>query len=293
MIFQGVATALVTPFNGEYVVDEEALRYLIRRQIAYGIDAVVLCGTTGEAPTLTEAERAFVFKIGHEECEGKLPLICGCGTNDTAAAIRLCKAAMENGADGFLINNPYYNKSSDEGIFAHYAAINEAVDRPIIAYNVPSRTGKNMSAKLMRDLTKLEHLAGFKEASGDISQLSELCAEKGEGVSVYSGCDDIILPVLYLGGDGVICTCSNLTPALCLNITDAFFEGNLEGARRAQFALLDLYKALFCECNPIPLKYAMNSVGLPAGKLRLPLVELTGQKANYVKSTLAEYGGLY
>lgn len=289
MLFKGVATAMVTPIHNDKI-DYDKLSELIDRQLEAGVDAIVICGTTGESPTIFDDEKKELFHKSVQITAGRVPLIAGTGTNNTAHIIKFCEYAQEAGADGFLINNPYYNKSSDEGIIANYEAISKTVDRPIIIYNVPSRTGKNITANLAMELCKIKHVEGFKEASGDISQIAEIIARKPDHIAVYSGNDDQTLPILALGGMGVICTSSNIAPKLCCEIVDNFFAGDLEKARQKQFELLDLFKAMFCDCNPIPIKTAMNMAGLDAGELRLPLVELSGAKRKFVCDTLIKYG---
>ncbi len=289
MLFRGVGTAMVTPMT-EKGINYDELRGAIDRQVKNGADAIVLLGTTGEAPTITEEEKKRIIEEGVDEAAGRVPVIAGCGTNDTAACIKLCTQAQNAGADGFLINNPYYNKSSDDGIYAHYKAVSDSVDKPIIVYNVPSRTGKNLSAELMLRLCEIKNVKAFKEASGNISQITRLCAEKPADVQVFSGNDDQTLAVLSVGGDGVISTASNILPQEYHDITQAFFDGDIQKAREIQFSLLKLHEALFCECNPIPVKTAMNLMGLNMGSVRLPLVLLTGDKLEKVKKTLEEYG---
>ncbi len=289
MLFKGVATALVTPMQDDKI-NYDKLGQLIEMQIKAGIDAVVICGTTGEAPTIYDEEKKELFEKSVEFADNRIPVIAGTGTNNTSHIIHLCDYAQKAGADGFLINNPYYNKSSDEGIIANYEAISKNVDKPIIIYNVPSRTGKNISADLAIELCKINHVEGFKEASGDISQIAEIMARKPDNISIYSGNDDQILPILALGGDGVICTLSNIAPKLCKEITDNFFAGNLKQAREKQFEILDLFKAMFIDCNPIPVKTAMNMLGYDVGPMRLPLVPLSGAKKKIVYDTLIKYG---
>lgn len=290
MLFKGVCTALVTPFTEDDRIHYDKLAELIDWQIKEGVDAILLCGTTGEAPTITDEEKKELFKKGVEMVNGRVPFIAGTGTNNTSHIIKLCNYADEAGADGYLINNPYYNKSSDEGIIANYEAISKNVDKPIIVYNVPSRTGKNIDVSLALELCKIKNIDSFKEASGNISQIAALLAKKPEHISVYSGNDDQVLPIMSLGGMGVICTCSNIAPKLMCEITDAYFGGNIELSRKKQFELLDLFDAMFIDCNPIPLKTAMNMAGMNVGGLRLPLVELSGKKREKVAETLKKYG---
>lgn len=289
MLFRGVGTAMVTPMT-ENGINYDKLRESVNRQIKNGADAIVLLGTTGEAPTITEEEKKRIIEEGVDEASGRVPVIAGCGTNDTATCIRLCEQAQKAGADGFLINNPYYNKSSDDGIYAHYKAVSDSVDKPIIVYNVPSRTGKNLSCELMLRLCEIKNVKAFKEAGGNISQITRLCAEKPEDVQVFSGNDDQTLAVLSVGGEGVISTASNILPQEYHDLVQAFFAGDIKKAREIQFGLLRLHEVLFCECNPIPVKTAMNLMGLDMGILRLPLVPLAGDKLEKLKTVLGEYG---
>lgn len=287
MLFKGVATALVTPMN-EGKINYDKLSELIDWQIKQGINALVLLGTTGEAPTVSLEEKEEILKVGVKAVSGRVPVIAGCGSNDTALSVKMCENAQKAGVDGFLINNPYYNKSSDNGIYAHYKAISDTVDKPIIVYNVPSRTGKNLSAELMLRLCEIENVKGFKEASGDMGQIVKLCANKPDDIAVYSGSDDMTLPVLSVGGSGVICTCSNIAPKMCLDITNAFFAGDYNKSREAQLALMPLFNAMFCDCNPIPVKTAMNMAGFGVGEMRLPLVELDDNKKKIVAKVIEE-----
>jgi 4-hydroxy-tetrahydrodipicolinate synthase len=289
MIFKGVCTALVTPMT-EQGIDYDKMAELIDWQIAEGVDAILLSGTTGEAPTISDAEKKELFHKGAQMINHRVPFIAGTGTNSTSHIIELCGYASVAGAEAFLLNNPYYNKSSNEGIIANYQAISDRVDKPIIVYNVPSRTGKNIDTELALELCKIKHIAAFKEASGNISQIGALLAKKPDDITVYSGNDDQTLPIMALGGMGVICTTSNIAPKLCCDITDAFFAGDLETARKKQHEMQDLFEAIFIDCNPIPLKTAMNMVGMNVGIMRLPLVPLTGAKKEKLAHVLEQYG---
>lgn len=290
-IFNGVATALVTPFDENGKINVEKLEELINFQIDSGVNGLVIAGTTGEAPTVEDDEKEELFKVSGEIIAGRIPFIAGTGTNNTAHIIKLSEYAEKHGADALLINNPYYNKSSDEGIYASYEAISDAVDLPIIVYNVPSRTGKNISAELAIELTKIKNVKAFKEASGDISQIAKLMSllPEDSDTEVYSGNDDQILPVMSLGGVGVISTIANIVPKECVELTEAFFSGNIDKARKIQLDLIRIVDAMFCECNPIPVKTAMNEMGLGVGGLRLPLVELSGGKKEFMVEILREF----
>lgn len=288
-IFRGVGTALITPFDKNDNVDYKVLENLIDDQIERGVNALVICGTTGEAPTISFDEKASIFDACGKIIAGRVPFIAGTGTNNTAHILRLTEMAKKANADAVLINNPYYNKSSDEGIYKNYEAVSDNVDIPIIVYNVPSRTGKNISANLAIELTKIKNVKGFKEASGDISQICKIMSKLPQDIDLYSGNDDQILPILALGGSGVISTCSNIIPEKCTNITNSFFNKEFNKAKQAQFDLLPMCDALFCECNPIPVKTAMKVMGLGVGDMRLPLCELTGAKREFLEKTLKEY----
>lgn len=289
MIFTGVATALITPFSDDRI-DYDSLEKIIDFQIKSGTDALVITGTTGEAPTIDDDEKRELFRIAGEMIDGRIPFIAGTGTNDTRHVIRLCEYAEKAGADGFLINNPYYNKSSDEGIYASFKAIADAVDKEIIVYNVPSRTGKNLSSELMLRLLEHDRITGIKEASGDISQVARLCAKLPEGKNVYSGNDDQILPVLSLGGSGVISVLSNIAPKMVKNITDSFFRGDIILARESASYALELANAMFMECNPIPIKAAMSLLGMCRDELRLPLVPMENNRRERLRDIMRHYG---
>ncbi len=288
-IFIGSAVALVTPFNEEGI-NLKKLEELIDFQINGKTDAIVLAGTTGEAPTIDEEELYVLFQHGIQYINGRLPVICGVGTNCTKTVIRRAKMAESLGADGLLIANPYYNKSSDDGLIAHYQAISDAVDLPIIVYNVPSRTGKNISAQLLSKLADIKNVAAVKEASGDISQICDVIDLCGDRIDVYSGNDDQILAMTALGGKGVISTTANMEPELNHDIVIEFLNGNIKKAQELQFRLNKLHHPVFMDANPIPLKTAMNMTGFDVGPLRLPLVELSGEKREKLAAALEAFG---
>ncbi|MCL1913196.1 MAG: 4-hydroxy-tetrahydrodipicolinate synthase [Eubacteriaceae bacterium] len=289
MLFRGVGTALVTPFlNGK--IDYPTIEKLINRQIENGVAAIIISGTTGESPTISNEEKVELFNTSREIINGRVCYIAGTGTNNTAEVIAMTKVAKDARADGVLVNNPYYNKSSDEGVYKNYEAISDAVDIPIIVYNVPSRTGKNITAQLGLELCKIKNVAAFKEACGDIGQIVEFMSKKPEEIQVFSGNDDQTYAILSHGGDGVIATCANIAPRMMVDITDAYFAGNYAASLQAQFDLLDLFKAIFSEVNPIPLKTAMGLVGLCSDEMRLPLTQLTGSKLESLKAALGRNG---
>jgi len=288
-IFTGSAVALVTPFSDEGI-NFKKLFELIDFQIKGKTDAIVLAGTTGEAPTIEENELFELFERGISYINKRVPAICGVGANNTAAVIRRAKKAYEFGADGLLIVNPYYNKSSDEGLTAHYKAISDASPLPIIIYNVPSRTARNIPPALMNKLADIENVKAVKEASGDISQICDIIDICGDRIDVYSGNDDQILAITALGGKGVISTTANMQPELNHDIYEEFINGNIEKARQLQFRLNKLHHPVFAAPNPIPLKTAMNMVGFDVGPLRLPLTELTGKAKENLANALVEFG---
>lgn len=269
VIFKGIGTALVTPFRGNEV-DYEALDLLIERQLAAGIDALVIGGTTGEAATLSDRERYELYRHSIERVSGRCPVILGTGTNDTRVAIRHTRVAEELGADGALVVTPYYNKGTEAGILAHYGAIAQAVDIPIILYNVPSRTGVSLPLPLLGELAKIENIAAIKEASDSADRLVKISA-LGEELPLYAGNDSQIYTALALGGTGVISVLSNLCPERVRRISESYFAGRAEEARAAQQELLPLIDAMFVETNPAPIKYALAKLGLCREDMRLPM----------------------
>ncbi len=269
-IFTGSAVAIVTPFK-DGTVDYDALGKLIEFQIAGKTDAIVICGTTGESSTLTDEEHRGCIEYTIKKVAGRVPVIAGTGSNDTAYAVELSKFASDAGADGLLLVTPYYNKASVKGLIAHYKAINDAVDCPCIIYNVPSRTGCNVTLPVYKALADCENLVAVKEASGNISQIAEIIAAVGDSFDVYSGNDDQIVPILSLGGKGVISVLANPMPRETHDICALWFEGKVKEAAELQLKLIPFCKALFCEVNPIPVKTAMAAMGYGSDELRLPL----------------------
>lgn len=273
MIFQGVATALITPTTPDGV-DFAALRRLIDWQIDSGVDALVICGTTGENATFSDEEHHAVLDCAAEAAHGRVTMIAGTGSNDTAHAVEMSKFAQSAGYDAMLCVTPYYNKTTQKGLIAQFTAIAGAVDRPIILYNVPSRTGVNLQPATCAALAKHPNIAAVKEASGNISQIVETAALVGEEMDIYSGNDDQIVPILACGGKGVISVLSNLLPRETGEICRKFFAGDVQGAMALQKQYLPLIHALFCEVNPIPVKAAMAALGYCQDYLRLPLVPM-------------------
>ena len=288
-IFTGAATAIITPFkNGE--IDYEAYARLIDWQIESGISAIVAAGTTGEGSTLTDDEHKEIIKFTVEHVNGRVPVVAGTGSNDTSYAIELTKYACEAGADAMLVVTPYYNKATQNGLIKSFTAIADASTKPIILYNVPSRTGCNITPATAAVLAKHPNIGAIKEASGNISQIAELAAlTKGE-LDIYSGNDDQIVPVMSLGGKGVISVLSNLMPKETNDICMDFINGNTEKALDMQLKLLPLVNALFCEVNPIPVKAAMHAMGFGENSLRLPLTEMEEKNEEKLLALMREQG---
>ena len=290
-LFKGAGVALITPFNEDLTVNYDMLGTLIERQIEGKTDAIIVCGTTGEPATMTEEEKLSVIKYTVEKVAGRIPVVAGTGGNSTQAVVDFSKKVQALGVDGLLVVTPFYNKATQNGLYAHYTEVSKAVSLPIIMYNVPSRTGCNIlpetAVRLARDC---ENIVGIKEASGDISQVMKL-AKLSKGIlDIYSGNDDQIIPILSLGGVGVISVLSNVAPKETHDIVMEYLEGDRERALDIQLRYIDLINALFCEVNPIPVKGAMNIIGFNVGKLRLPLTELEESHKEYVKASLGEVG---
>ena len=287
-IFKGCATALITPFrDGE--VDYFAMGELIERQIAGGVSALVICGTTGEASTLSVYEHLKCIDFAVRYVDGRIPVIAGSGSNCTKKSMQISKKAAELGADALLVVTPYYNKASDDGLVAHFESIADVSSAPIILYNVPSRTGVNIPLSVYSRLSQNENIIGVKEASGNLSAIASLVAECGERLDVYSGNDDQILPILSLGGLGVISVASNISPNNIEMICKNYFSNETVLAKRMQLELMDLINVLFCEVNPIPTKYALSLMGLCDGELRLPLCEPAEASKEKIHTVLRKY----
>ena len=272
-IFTGAATALVTPLT-EKGVDYDAFEKLINWQIESGIDALVICGTTGEASTLTDEEHRQVLKFAAQVVKGRVPIIAGTGSNDTAYAIDMTKFACDLGYDAMLVVTPYYNKTTQKGLIAMFRAIADASTKPLILYNVPSRTGVNIEPATYAALADHPNIAAIKEAGGNISKIVETAALVGDKLDIYSGNDDQIVPILACGGKGVISVLSNVVPKETSDICKTFFAGNVKEAMDMQIKYLPLTNALFCEVNPIPVKAAMAALGFCENYLRLPLIPM-------------------
>ncbi len=274
IIFKGCGTAIITPFTDDGVNFEEFGK-MIEFQIENGADAIVVCGTTGEASTMTLEERKDTIKFAVEKANKRIPIIAGTGGNCTKSVIEMTKYAESIGVDGALVVTPYYNKTTQAGLIEHYKVVASATKLPIILYSVPSRTGVNITPETCKELSKIENIVAIKEASGNLSQVAEIANLCGEDLNIYSGNDDQITPILSVGGIGVISVLSNILPEHTHDIVDSFLNGNVEFARDEQLSVIPLVKALFCEVNPIPVKAAMNMLGYNAGKPRLPLVEMS------------------
>ena len=285
-IFRGVATALVTPMNDDCSINYEKLKELTENQIQNGIDALVVCGTTGEASTMSYDEHFACIKAVVEQAKHRVPVIEGAGSNDTKRAVLLGENAVRANADALLYVTPFYNKTSQEGLIAHYNYIADRVTRPIILYNVPSRTGVNILPSTYKELAKHPNIVAVKEAGGNISALAESMALCGNELTFYSGNDDQTVPFMSLGAAGVISVASNIIPHRMHELCSCCLEGNFEDAARAQLKFTALFKALFCDVNPIPVKAAMNILGFPAGPVRLPLLVLSDKKKKELKEEL-------
>ena len=287
-VFKGTATALITPFR-EGEVDFAALGDLIDRQIDCGIDALVICGTTGENATLSDEEHREVLKYALAKSGGKVPMIAGTGSNDTAHAVEMSRFASAIGYDALLVVTPYYNKASEQGLIESYVKIADSSSCPIILYNVPTRTCCNITLPVYRELAKHENIVAVKEASGNISAVAELIAECGDDLDVYSGNDDQALPILALGGSGVISVASNIIPKEMGSLCRKWFDGDIEECRRLHEKYLKLMKVMFCEVNPIPVKTACAMMGLCTDEMRLPLCNMSQENRKKLQNLLQEY----
>ena len=289
---KGCGTALVTPFSKDGSIDEPALRKLVDWQIAEGIHFLVPCGSTGEAVTMTPAEHRRVVEITVEQAKGRVPIIAGAGSNDTAKAVALSKEMKAAGATHLLHVSPMYNKPPQRGIIAHFERIADATDLPIIVYNVPGRTGSNIEAKTTLALAKVKNIAAVKEASGNLGQITEILRDRPDNFVVLSGDDEMTLPVMTAGGDGVISVISNATPKAMTQLCDAAAKGDFAAARKIHFQLLAWMRAAFIESNPIPVKAAMAMLGKMENRLRLPLLPLDEKHNEAVRSALKAAGAL-
>lgn len=290
-IFKGAGVAIITPFTENNEVDYEKLGELIEYQIAEGTDSIIICGTTGEASTLTHEEHLECIRYTVEKVAKRVPVIAGTGSNATDTAIYLSQEAQKYGADGLLLVTPYYNKATQKGLIAHFSAVAESVNIPIILYNVPGRTGCNITPSTVAQLTKnVKNIVGIKEASGNIAQVAEIMQLTGGEIDLYSGNDDMIVPIMSLGGQGVISVLSNIAPKDTHDMVMKYLEGDVVGSRELQLKYFPLINALFCEVNPIPVKKAVNLMGFQVGALRMPLTELEPANAERLRKEMQAIG---
>lgn len=287
-IFKGSAVAIVTPFN-DSGVNYGKLKELIEWHIDEGTDAIVICGTTGEASTMTNEERKKAIKFTVDVVNKRIPVIAGTGTNDTKASVEMSEYAQSVGVDALLVITPYYNKTNNKGLFKHFEAINNAIDTPIILYNVPSRTGVNITPIQLLELSKLKNIVAIKEASGNISQVSKMKALCKDNIDIYSGNDDQVVPIMALGGLGVISVLANIMPKAVHDMATTFLSGNTKKALQIQLDTLDIANKLFIETNPIPIKTALNLMGKDVGPFRLPLCDMDDKNLEILKYSLKEY----
>lgn len=290
VVFKGSGVAIVTPMNADGSINFDVFAQMIEQQIAGGSDAIIVCGTTGEASTLTDDEQLETIGFCVKTVAGRVSVIAGAGANDTPHAIRLSQGAQQRGADALLHVTPYYNKTSQSGLIRHFTTIANAVDIPIILYNVPSRTGMTITADTYKELAKHPRIVATKEASGDISHIANVAAVCGESLRIYSGNDDQTLPILSLGGLGIISVMANVAPTHMHNLCDAFFGGDIAESCRLQLSCIPLNNALFADVNPIPVKEGMNILGFSAGECRMPLGILGDDKKENLRCEMQKLG---
>ena len=286
IIFKGCGTAIITPFTKDNKVDFESFEKMLKFQLEEGADSIIVCGTTGEASTMSVEERKQTIEFAVKTINKKIPIIAGTGSNCTQSAIEMTQYCESIGVDGALIVTPYYNKTTQTGLIAHYSAIANSTKLPIILYNVPGRTGVNIAPKTCQELSQIENIVAIKEASGNLSQIAEIANLCGDSLSIYSGNDDQIIPILSVGGIGVISVLSNLMPKYTHNMIEEFFAGNIKQAAKMQVDAIPLIKALFCEVNPIPVKAACNLMNLGGGIPRLPLIEMSESNKELLKTEM-------
>lgn len=290
VIFKGCGTAIITPFTEDGVNFEE-FRKMIEFQISEGVDSIIVCGTTGESSTMTTEEKKETIKFAIDVAAKRIPIIAGTGGNCTKSAIEMSKYAESVGADAVLVVTPYYNKTTQAGLIAHYTEIAQSTSLPIILYNVPSRTGLNIAPSTCFELSKIDNIVAIKEASGNISQIAEIANLCGDNLNIYSGNDDQILPILSLGGIGVISVLSNIAPKYTHDMVYYYLNGDIKKARDMQLDSIPLIKSLFSEVNPIPVKAALNEIGFSVGTPRLPLVSMTNAGEDTLKNILKAMNG--
>lgn len=288
IIFRGCGTAIATPFTEDGVNFEEFAK-LLQIQVENGADSIIVCGTTGESSTMTEEEKKQTIKFAVDTINKRIPVIAGTGGNNTKSVIEMSKYAESVGADGLLIVTPYYNKTTQNGLVEHYKLIAQNTNLPIIIYNVPGRTGLNIEPSTCKELSKIENIVAVKEASGNISQVAKIAALCGENLNIYSGNDDQIIPVLSLGGLGVISVISNIEPQYIHDMVYKYFDGNIKETTKMQLKCLELVNNLFSEVNPIPIKAALNIYGYNFGKPRLPLIEMSENKKQILYNAINQF----
>ena len=289
-IFTVAGVAIVTPMNADGSVNYEAMGQLIEQQVQGGTDAIIVCGTTGESSTLTDEEHRRVIQFTVAQVNHRIPVVAGTGSNDTAYCLELSQEAEKMGVDGLLLVTPYYNKCSQKGLIRHYLTVADAVDLPMILYSVSSRTGVNILPETLKELSKHPNIVAVKEASGSISQVAKIRHLCGDDLDVYSGNDDQIVPLLSLGGIGVISVLSNLMPKETHDICQLYFDGKVQESAALQLKLLDLINNLFADVNPIPVKEALNMMGFPAGPCRMPLCEMDDGPREKLRASMAAVG---
>lgn len=290
-IFTGAGVAIITPMTETGAVNYPKLEEILEYQIANGTDAIIICGTTGESSTLSHEEHLEAIRFTAEKVAGRIPVIAGTGSNCTETAIYLSQEAEKYGVDGVLLVTPYYNKATQKGLIAHFTKIANSIKIPVILYNIQSRTGVNIAPETMAYLAKnVENIVGVKEASGNISQIAKIAELCGESFDIYSGNDDQIVPLLSLGGKGVISVLSNIAPRETHDIVAKFMDGDVKGSRELQLRALPLIEKLFCEVNPIPVKAAMNMLGWEVGPLRMPLSEMEEEHQKELKAAMEAFG---
>lgn len=289
-VFTGAAVAIITPMNADGTVNFEEFGRIIEDQIAGHTDAIVVCGTTGESATMPDAEHLSVIDYCVKKVNHRIPVIAGTGSNDTAHGIRLTQSAEKLGVDAVLLVTPYYNKTSQQGLIQHFTALANATSLPCILYNVPSRTGVNILPETAYELSKIPNINAIKEASGNIAQVAKIAQLCGDSLNIYSGNDDQIVPLLALGGKGVISVLSNVAPHETHEICQKWFDGDIAASLAAQLKYLPLCEALFCDVNPIPVKFAMNQLGYQAGSCRLPLVDTSKANQERIRNALHTAG---
>lgn len=288
-IFKGSGAAIITPFNDDKSIDFDTLKNIIEFQIENNTDAIIVCGTTGEASTLSTKEHIETVKFCVDTVKKRIPVIAGAGSNSTNNALHLCQKCQEVGVDGLLVVTPYYNKTTQKGIINHYKILAENVDLPIILYNVPSRTGLNIEPETVLELSKIKNIVGIKEASGDISQAVRIASICPEDFYIYTGNDDQVLPILSVGGKGVISVLANIAPKDTHQMIESFFAGDLEKSKSLQLNAIELVNSLFCEVNPIPVKTALSLMGFGKVNFREPLLQMEKQDFQNLEDAMKHY----